>query len=121
MASRRRAAGSRVPATVMPPHTQDGEFMRSDVDTATLRIQWRPSPTTLLDSRTRYGTTNNAYAFSTATYNANAHDGTGTNPGAVVLNDQHSRWQEVKYFAHQDNLRWDTDLGNGRRNKPDGC
>jgi catecholate siderophore receptor len=117
------AAGSRVPATVMPPHTQDGEFMKSDTDTGTLRIKWNIAPTLSLDSRTRYGKTRNAYAFSTATYNANAHAGTdaGTagaaTTGAAVLNDQHSRWQDVKYFAHQDNLRWDTVLGNGRRNE----
>jgi len=111
------AAGSRMPATVTPPHTQDGEFMKSDTDTGTLRIRWNIAPALALDSRTRYGETKNAYAFTTATYNANANNGTGTNPGAVVLNDQHSRWQEVKYFAHQDSLRWDTDLGNGRKNE----
>lgn len=116
------APGSRVPGIVMPPHTQDGEFMKSDTDTGTLRIKWNIKPSLSLDSRTRYGKTQNAYAFSTATYSATAHDGAnaGTNPattGAVYLNDQHSRWQNVKYFAHQDSLRWDTDLGNGRKNE----
>lgn len=116
------AAGSRVPAKVMPPQTQDGEFMKSDTDTGTLRIKWNIAPTLSLDSRTRYGKTRNAYAFSTATYSATAHDGAdaGTDPattGAVYFNDQHSRWQNVKYFAHQDSLRWDTELGNGRKNE----
>ena len=115
-------AGSRVPARVMPPHTQDSEFMKSDTDTGTVRIKWDIKPTLSLDSRTRYGKTKNAYAFSTATYSATAHAGTnaGTNPattGAAYFNDQHSRWQDVKYLAHQDSLRWDTDLGNGRKNE----
>jgi catecholate siderophore receptor len=111
-------AGSRVPGKVMPPHAQDADFMRSDSDTATARVQWKISPVLSLDSRTRFGSTKNAYAFSTANYNANANNGTGAGAsGAVVIDEVHSRWQEVKYFAHQDSLRWDTDLGNGRKNE----
>lgn len=116
------AAGSRVPGIVMPSHTQSGEFMKSDTDTGTVRVKWNIKPSLSLDSRTRYGKTRNAYAFSTATYSATAHDGTnaGSDPattGAVYFNDQHSRWQDVKYLAHQDSLRWDTDLGDGRKNE----
>jgi catecholate siderophore receptor len=115
-------AGSRVPGKVMPPHAQDGDFMKSDTDTGTLRIKWNIAPTLSLDSRTRFGKTKNAYAFSTANYSTTAHAGSnaGTNPattGAVVIDEVHSRWQDVNYFAHQDSLRWDTDLGNGRKNE----
>ncbi|KQP37232.1 TonB-dependent receptor [Pseudorhodoferax sp. Leaf274] len=115
-------AGNRVPGTVMPPHAQDADFMKSDSDTATARVQWKISPVLSLDSRTRFGRTKNAYAFSTGNYSTTAHDGSnaGTNPattGAAVIDEVHSRWQDVKYFAHQDSLRWDTDLGNGRKNE----
>jgi catecholate siderophore receptor len=86
---------------------QDGDFLRSDTDTGTLRLGWNLAPDVSLHSRTRYAGTNNAYAFWSSQYNANAQ-------AANIAT--HTRWQDIKYFAHQDNLRWDTSLF-GRRNE----
>ncbi|MBS0582023.1 MAG: TonB-dependent receptor [Proteobacteria bacterium] len=86
---------------------QDGDFMKSDIDTGTARIRWNIAPEVTLNSLTRYGTTNNSYAFWAPQYNTNAQ--------AATI-QTHSRWQDVKYFAHQDNLRWDTNLF-GRKNE----
>ncbi len=86
---------------------QDGDFLTSDTDTGTPRLRWNLSPDVTLNSRTRYAETNNAYAFWSSQYNANAR-------AANIAT--HTRWQDIKYFAHQDNLRWDTNLF-GRKNE----
>ncbi|QEA13200.1 TonB-dependent receptor [Comamonas flocculans] len=85
---------NRVPTPNVPVYAQSEDFLRSDVDTVTGRIKYRFSPDVSLTSLTRYGTSRNAYAM------------TGANNGA--LDSGHSRWQNVDYFDHQDNLRWDT-------------
>ncbi len=86
---------------------QDGDFLESDTDTGTARVRWNISPALTLNSLTRYGETNNGYAFWSSQYNANAQ-------AAQIAT--HNRWQDVKYFAHQDNLRWDTTIF-GRKNE----
>lgn len=86
---------------------QDSDFQKSDSDTGTLRVRWSLTPDVTLDSRTRYAETNNGYAFWSSQYNATAQ-------AAQIAT--HTRWQDIKYFAHQDNLRWDTTLF-GRKNE----
>ncbi len=85
---------------------QDSDFLKSDTDTGTARIRWNISPSVTLNSLTRYGATDNGYAFWSSQYNATA---------AAAQIQAHTRWQDVKYFAHQDNLRWDKSLF-GREN-----
>jgi len=92
----------RRPAVNVPVSSQNGEGLWSDTDTGTARIKWNLAPNLTLNSLTRYGKTENSYYFSTDTYNAVAN--------AATINDQHQRWQDVTYFAHQDNLRWDKNL-----------
>lgn len=88
---------NRVPATNVPVYAQANDFLGSDVDTVTGRIKYRFAPDLHLTSLTRYGASQNAYAMTGANNNA--------------LDTGHSRWQDVNYFDHQDNLRWDTVLG----------
>ncbi|HRP21660.1 MAG TPA: TonB-dependent receptor, partial [Alicycliphilus sp.] len=51
----------------------------------------------------RYGQSDNGYATTGASFNAGAQ--------RPALDGGHTGWQEVKYFAHQDNLRWDKEIG----------
>ena len=91
------------PATGVPLYAQSNDFVNSDVDTVTARIAYRFAPNLKLTSLTRYGQSDNGYATTGASFNANAQ--------RPALDGGHTGWQEVKYFAHQDNLRWDKEIG----------
>jgi catecholate siderophore receptor len=90
---------------------QNGDFLDSNANIGSLRLRWAISPTLTLNSLTRYGKNDNAYAFY-----ASQASGSGAN-GIRAQVQAHTRFQDSTYFAHQDNLRWDTDLGNGRKNE----
>jgi catecholate siderophore receptor len=90
------------PATGVPLYAQSNDFVNSDVDTVTARIAYRLAPNLKLTSLTRYGQSDNGYVTTGASFNANAQ--------RPALDGGHTGWQEVKYFAHQDNLRWDKEI-----------
>ncbi|WP_367066334.1 TonB-dependent receptor [Oryzisolibacter sp. LB2S] len=92
----------RRPAQNVPMYAQNNDFAESDVDTLTARVNYRIAPELRLTSLTRYGTSDNGYANHGASFNAYAN--------AAAIDGGHRGWQKVKYFAHQDNLRWDTTL-----------
>ncbi|MFO1233229.1 MAG: TonB-dependent receptor [Paenacidovorax caeni] len=94
---------NRIPAKGVPVYAQDNDFVQSDVDTVSARIAYRLAPNLKLTSLTRYGTSDNGYATTGASFNATAQRG--------AIDGGHTGWQDVKYFAHQDNLRWDAQLG----------
>lgn len=94
---------NRTPAKGVPVYAQDNDFVQSDVDTISARIAYRLAPNLKLTSLTRYGTSDNGYATTGASFNATAQRG--------AIDGGHTGWQDVKYFAHQDNLRWDAQLG----------
>ncbi len=102
---------NRRPAMGVPVYAQDGDFVNSNVDTATARISYRFSPDLKLTSLTRYGQSDNRYA-TTGASSRQIVDAAGR-PAytAGALDGGHTGWQEVEYFAHQDNLRWDAQLG----------
>lgn len=91
------------PATGVPLYAQSNDFVNSDVDTVTARIAYRLAPNLKLTSLTRYGQSDNGYATTGASFNAGAQ--------RPALDGGHTGWQEVKYFAHQNNLRWDKEIG----------
>ena len=93
---------NRKPAENVPVYAQKNDFLTSDVDTVTARINYRLAPDMRLTSLTRYGTSSNAYATTGASFN------TATN--RTLLDNGHTGWQDVEYFAHQSNLRWDKSL-----------
>lgn len=93
---------NRRPATGVPVYAQNNDFIQSDVDTLTARINYRLAPNLRLTSLTRYGQSDNGYATTGASFNANAQ--------RPAISGSHTGWQEVKYFAHQDNLRWDQEI-----------
>lgn len=101
-------APNRWPAEGVPLFAQDNDFLKSDVDTLTARVKWKIAPDKTITSLTRYGQSDNGYATTGASYNTTAQSG--------VLDNGHTGWQEVKYFAHQTNLRWDTQIA-GTKNE----
>lgn len=99
---------NRGPADNVPLYAQDNDFVKSDVDTLTARVKWKIAADKTINSLTRYGQSDNSYATTGASYNATAQSG--------VIDNGHTGWQEVKYFAHQTNLRWDTQIA-GTKNE----
>ena len=93
---------NRRPASGVPVYAQNNDFVQSDVDTVTARIAYRFAPNLRLTSLTRYGESDNGYVTTGASFNANAQ--------RPAIDNGHTGWQEVKYFAHQDNLRWDKEI-----------
>jgi catecholate siderophore receptor len=104
------AVPNRLPATKVPLYAQNGDFLQSDVDTLTARVNWTVAPGLRLTSLTRYGKSNNAYV-TTGASSATRYDGaTGLAYITPVIDSGHTGWQDVDYFAHQSNLRWDKTL-----------
>jgi len=102
---------NRRPATGVPVYAQDNDFVNSDVDTLTARINYRFTPDVKLTSLTRYGRSDNRYA-TTGASSATVLNGAGNAIGtAAALDGGHTGWQDVSYFAHQSNLRWDRQIG----------
>jgi catecholate siderophore receptor len=103
---------NRVPATNVPLYAQAGDFLTTDTDTTTLRVNWRLAPDLRLTSLTRYGSTANAYITTGASYatgtRSNGATGVVYNTGSI--DSGHTGWQKVDYFAHQSNLRWDKQI-----------
>lgn len=100
----------RVPAKNVPVYAQANDFLKSDVDTLTARVKWKIAPALTLNSLTRYGKSGNSYV-TTGASSATRYDGaTGKAYTTGVLDGGHTGWQDVDYFAHQSNLRWDKEL-----------
>lgn len=98
---------NRVPATKVPVYAQDGDFLKSNVDTATARINWTLAPETKLVSLTRYGKSSNSYV-TTGAQSGTRYDGaTGNAYTTAYIDSGHTGWQDIDYFAHQSNLRMD--------------
>ena len=101
---------NRTPAKGVPVYAQANDFVKSDVDTLTARIAYRFAPDLKLTSLTRYGTSDNGYA-TTGASSRTAYNPDGSTYTTGALDTGHVGWQEVEYFAHQSNLRWDKELG----------
>ncbi|WP_426195788.1 TonB-dependent receptor [Massilia sp. DWR3-1-1] len=106
----------RVPAKDVPVYAQSSDFLKSDIDTVTARINWKLAPNMRLTSLTRYGTSNNAYVTTGASAGTRYDGATGAAYTTGYIDGGHSGWQDVDYFAHQSNLRLDTTLG-GMKNE----
>lgn len=106
----------RVPAKNVPVYAQSSDFLKSDIDTVTARVNWKLAPNMRLTSLTRYGTSNNGYLTTGANAGTRYDGATGTGYSTAYIDNGHSGWQEVDYLAHQSNLRVDTTLG-GMKNE----
>jgi catecholate siderophore receptor len=104
------------PASPIPPaYAQKEDFLKSDVDTFTARLKYKFNENVRLTSLTRYGSSDNGYVIS------GGHAGTtgANNPGGVYATttiSDHQGWQEVRYFANQENLFFNTELF-GKKNE----
>ena len=103
-------APNRVPAKNVPVYAQAGDFLASGVDTLTARVNWNIAPALTLTSLTRYGKSANAYVTTGANSATRVNNVTGLAYTNVALDGGHTGWQDVDYFAHQSNLRWDKQL-----------
>jgi catecholate siderophore receptor len=101
---------NRLPATNVPLYAQNGDFLQSDVDTLTARVNWTIAPALRLTSLTRYGKSNNSYVTTGASSTTRYDGATGLPYTTPVIDGGHTGWQEIDYFAHQSNLRWDKTL-----------
>lgn len=106
----------RVPAKNVPVYAQSSDFLKSDIDTVTARVNWKLAPNMRLTSLTRYGTSNNGYLTTGANAGTRYDGATGAGYSTAYIDNGHSGWQEVDYLAHQSNLRFDTTLG-GMKNE----
>jgi catecholate siderophore receptor len=104
-------APNRFPAKNVPVYAQSNDFLKSDVDTLTARVNWKIAPALTLTSLTRYGESSNAYVTTGANIGTRYDGATGKAYTGVSIDGGHTGWQEVDYFAHQSNLRWDKELG----------
>lgn len=98
---------NRVPAKNVPVYAQANDFLKSDVDTLTARIKYKIAPDTSINSLTRFGTSSNAYATTGASSATRYNGTTGASYVTTTIDNGHTGWQEVDYFAHQTNLRLD--------------
>ncbi len=71
------------------PYLQDEDFLKSSIDTYTLRVGYQFTPDVRLENLTRYGTTRNGYVT--------------TGYRGTTLST-HQGWQDVEYFANALNL-----------------
>lgn len=104
------AVPNRVPARDVPVYAQANDFLQSDVDTFTARVNWTLDPATKVTSLTRYGQSSNSYV-TTGAMGGTRYDGkTGAAYTTGYLDNGHTGWQDIDYFAHQTNLRMDRHL-----------
>lgn len=102
---------NRRPAADVPVYAQESDFLRSHQDTLTARVKFRVSPDTTINSLTRYGSSRNSYVTTGASF-GNRYDGTTTTPyQTAYIDNGHTGWQDVNYFAHQTNVRIDRTIG----------
>jgi catecholate siderophore receptor len=94
-----------------PSYVQDSDFLESDVETYTGRVKYQISDSLSFNNLMRYGTTDNGYV-TTGIGPATTH---ATNPSGVyatsTLDNGHSGWQEVEYFANQSNFFLNQEIG----------
>lgn len=102
---------ARFAAVNVPLYAQTTDFLKSNVDTVTARVNWKIQPDLKLTSLTRYGQSSNSYVTTGASSAARFDGATGAAYTTGVLDSGHTGWQDINYFAHQSNLRWDKMIG----------
>ncbi|NBC37018.1 TonB-dependent receptor [Novosphingobium sp. FSY-8] len=104
------AAGG-TPVKNVPVYTQQGDFVRSSVNTLTAKIKWNIADGFRLENAARYGTAHNGFV-NTGARLATRSASDPTAPGAVdtVLDTGHQGWQRIEYLVDQLNLFADAKL-----------
>ncbi len=89
------------PWNEVPAYAQNGDFLKSEVDTFTARVFIEPFEGFRIINSTRYGMTSNGYVVTGlrgGAYNA------GTATYAPLTLSSHHGWQDVDYFVNQLNV-----------------
>jgi len=98
------------PVKDIPVYLQSQDFLKSEVNIATVRMNYLFNEDFRVSNAVRYGTTDNGYVTTGARGTTR-----GTNdafPGvATVTLSSHQGWQDVEYLADQLNFFYDTQLG----------
>ena len=112
------SGSARKPVDNPPVYVQEGDFLDSDVDTLTAKINFNISPDMRLTNATRLGQTENGYVATGArqsTAYQSETDALGTttdNPSYTTTSlSTHQGWQEVDYFVNATQLYWDKIIG----------
>jgi catecholate siderophore receptor len=96
----------RKPAKNVPAYAQLQDFVDSDVNTGTARLQYRFAPELHVSNLMSYGTSDNSYVTTGArSATTNANDPNGVYTTATL--STHQGYQEVEYFANQTSLFYD--------------
>ncbi|MDF1763211.1 MAG: TonB-dependent receptor, partial [Oleibacter sp.] len=91
----------------IPSYVQDNDFVKSRVDTATLRAKYQFSDNVRIENALRHGTTNNGYVVTGAS--GTTTDATDPNGEYDTIRlSTHQGWQEVDYLVNQLNVFFDT-------------
>ena len=98
------------PVDDLPVYLQQQDFLESDVETFTLRLDTEINDQLNFTNATRYGTTDNGYVV-TGARGTNRDESDPLAPGAATIGlSTHQGWQEVEYFVNQSNLYLDTQI-----------
>lgn len=96
-------APNRKPAKNVPVYAQKQDFLSSDVEAFTARLDYDAEPGVRITNVTRYGTSDNGYVVTGARGSTTG----ANNPGGVYATttlSTHQGWQEVRYTVNQTNL-----------------
>lgn len=99
----------RKPAKNVPVYAQKQDFLKSEVDTVTARLDYDVEAGARIVSVTRLGTSDNAYVVTGArgsTTNASNPDGVY----ATTSLSTHQGWQDVRYAVNQTNVYFDPEI-----------
>ena len=100
---------NRKPARNVPVYAQKQDFLSSDVDTVTARLEYEVDENARLSTVTRYGTSDNGYVVTGGRGSTTGPN----NPGGVFATttlSTHQGWQDVRYAVNQTNLQLDQEL-----------
>lgn len=98
------------PVHELPVYLQQQDFLESDVETFTLRLDTEINDKLNFTNATRFGTTDNGYVV-TGARGTNRDESDTLAPGAATIGlSTHQGWQEVEYFVNQSNLYLDTQI-----------
>ena len=96
-----------------PVYVQDTDYLRSNIDTYTVRVNYQHDDDTKVSNLTRYGTTTNRYLV-TGGRNSTFVNADGDKALAQLSN--HAGGQDVSYFANQTNLFLNRDIAGMKHN-----
>lgn len=95
----------------IPVYVQNQDFLKSTINTFTLRADYDIAPDLTFKNSLRYGTTENGY-INTGARGTTRADEDPIAPGVATISlSTHQGWQDVEYFVNQSNLFWETNAG----------